>query len=262
MIIGNSFIYNGKSSDIYGLRFLSVNTDENKEIGGVLEYTTFKGNKFPNTIIQEVSYNSVFEIEVEIISEHKLDNNIDEIYNWLLNQPDYKKLYINNNDDFYYNCVFTSASYIDGGGIDGWGIYGIKATMKCDSTFMWKDVEYTYTSAELVDVVTHDNISNVREYTYPTEFVIKTGESGGNITVQNISDNNRLTSFSNTLANDTITLFCFPALVKSYLNDNDNLVYEAFNKNFFRLLQGTNKIGIIGDIDEITIKYKIGRLVS
>ena len=260
MIVGNTFTYNGKSSEPYGLRFLIMNTEENKEIGGVLEYTTFKNNKAPNTIIQDTNYNSVFEIEVEMISEHKLDDNIDEIYAWLLNQPNFRKLYIDNNDDFYYNCVFTSASYISESTSEGYGIYGIKATMKCDSTFMWKEVEYTYTSAELLNIVTHENISNVREYTYPT-LIIKTGSTGGNITVQNVSDNNRLTTFTGTLANDTITLSYYPALVGSYLNDNDELVYESFNKKFFRLLQGTNKIGIVGNISEITLKYKIGRLV-
>lgn len=260
MITGNTFTYNGKSSEPYGLRFLIIDTNANKEIGGVLEYTTFKNNKAPNITIQDANYNSTFEIEIEMISEHKLDNNIHEIYDWILNQPNFKKLYIDNNDDFYYNCIFTSAEYIDGCTDEGYGIYGIKATMKCDSTFMWKDVEYTYTSAELSNVVTHENISNVREYTYPT-LIIKTGSTGGDITVQNVSDNNRLTTFNGTLANDTITLSYSPALVNSYLNDNDELVYESFNKKFFRLLQGTNKIGIVGDISEITLKYKIGRLV-
>ena len=168
MITGNTFTYNGKSSEPYGLRFLIMNTEENKEIGGVLEYTTFKNNKSPNTTIQDTKYNSVFEIEIEMISEHKLDDDIEEIYDWLINQPNFRKLYIDNNNDFYYNCVFTSASYISGSTNEGYGIYGIKATMKCDSTFMWKEVKYTYTSTELLNVVNHENISNVREYTYPT----------------------------------------------------------------------------------------------
>lgn len=261
MITGNTFTYNGKSSEPYGLRFLIIDTNVNKEIGGVLEYTTFKNNKAPNITIQDANYNSTFEIEVEMISEHKLDNNIREIYDWILNQPNFKKLYIDNNDDFYYNCIFTSAEYIDGCTNEGYGIYGIKATMKCDSTFMWKDVEYTYSASELSNVVTHENISDVRGYTFPT-LIIKTGTSGGNITVQNVSDNNRLTTFTGTLANNTITLSYYPTLVSSYLNNNDVLVYESFNKKFFRLLQGINKIGIVGDISEIVLKYKIGRLVK
>lgn len=263
MLIGNTFTYNGKSSEPYGLRFLIMNTDENKEIGGSLEYTTFKNNKKPNMIIQDTNYTSVFEYEVEIISENILDYDIDGIYDWLLNQPNFKKLYIDEENEshrFYYNCIFTNASNITVGGKDGWGIYGIRATMKCDSSFMWKDVKYTYTSTQLKNVVTHKNISNVREYIYPT-LTIKIGTTGGDIALQNVSDNNRLTTFSDTLPNDTITLSYYPALVSSFLNDNDNLVYESFNKNFFRLLQGVNKIGIVGDISEITINYTIGRLV-
>lgn len=259
MIIGNTFTYNGKSSEPYGLRFLIMNTDENKEIGGTLEYTTFKNNKSPRYTIQEANYNSVFEYEVEMISEHKLDDKIDEIYDWILNQPNFGKLIIDGNDDFYYNCVFTNATYIDGGGSEGWGIYGIKATMKCDSTFMWKDVEYTYSSTDFEDL-THENLSQVRDYTYPT-IVIKTGENGGDIFIQNLSDNYRLCSFAETLPNDTITMSYFPALVTSYLNNDMNLVYESFNKKFLRFVQGENKISIVGDVSEITLKYKIGKLV-
>ena len=230
------------------------------------ELTTKSGNR---NLFINILYNNIKKAlenyNVKIIKNRvrmfvETDDNIDEIYAWLLNQPNFRKLYIDNNDEFYYNCVFTSASYISGSTNEGYGIYGIKATMKCDSTFMWKEVEYTYTSAELLNIVTHENISNVRESTYPT-LIIKTGSTGGNITVQNVSDNNRLTTFTRTLANDTITLSYYPALVNSYLNDNDELVYESFNKKFFRLLQGTNKIGIVGDISEITLKYKIGRLV-
>lgn len=258
MITDNKFIYNGKSSDLYGLRFLIIETEVNKEIGGVLEYTTFKNNKSPHNTIQDVDYNSTFEIEVEMVSEHKLDDKLDEIYDWILNQPNFKKLYIDNNDGFYFNCYFTSASFIDGFMDDGYGIYGIKSTMVCDSTFMWKDVSFTYDN--LSDTITHENISNVREYTFPT-LKIKTGDAGGNITVQNISDNNRLLTISNTLPNDTIIISYQPMMISSYLNNNKQLVYDSFNKNFFRLLQGTNNIGIVGDITEITLEYKIGRLV-
>lgn len=271
MISGNSFTYNGISSDKYGLKFLQMDTEPNKEIGGVLEYTTFKNNKSPKQTIQEVTYNDVFEYEVEMISERKLDKvykdkddkdvkDIDFIYKWLLNQPNYKKLFVENNDGYYYNCVFTNASYIEANGAEGWGIYGIKATMKCDSTFMWKDVTFTYSKSELQEVVSHDNITDVREYTYPT-LTIKVGETGGNIIVQNVSDNNRLTEFTGVLADDTLTLSYFPAFVKSELNNNPQLVYESFNKKFFRLLQGENKIGIVGDIASITLEYTIGRLV-
>ncbi len=260
MISGNSFTYNGISSDQYGLKFLQMDTEANKEIGGVLEYTTFKNNKSPKQIVQEVTYNDVFEYEVEMISEHRLNGDIDVIYKWLLNQPNYEKLFVENNDGYYYNCIFTNASYIEANGAEGWGIYGIKATMKCDSTFMWKDMEVSYDNAELKDVVSHNNITDIREYTYPT-LIIRVGEAGGDIIVQNISDNNRLTQFTGTSAGDTLTLSYFPAFVKSECNNNPQLVYESFNKKFFRLLQGINKIGIVGDIASITLKYTIGRLV-
>ncbi len=263
MLIGNTFTYNGKSSQPYGLRFLLMNTEENREIGGVLEYATFQNNKSPAAVVQDTHYNSMFEFEVELISEHRLDQHLSDIYSWLLNQPGFRKLTVDDNgsgENYYYNCVFTNASYISETGIDGWGIYGIRATMKCDSTFLWKDVEFTYSSDELKSIVSHENRSDVQEYTYPT-LIIKTGNTGGEIAVQNVSDRNRLTKFTDTLPKDTLTLSFFPALVTSYLNDNAALTYEAFNKNFFRLLHGINKIGITGDIAEITLRYKTGRLV-
>lgn len=260
MLSGNTFTYNGILSQIYNLAFMNITTEEDKSIGGNLEYVTYRQGKNPKNTIQEAKYNSNFEFEVEFVSEHRLDEDLDTIYNWLLNQPSYKKLYVGT-DDFYYNCVFTNPSYQDYCGQDGHGIYAIKATMKCDSVFKWKEHNITYSADELMNVVSEVNTSSVREYTYPT-LIIKTGNTGGNISVQNVTDNNRLVTLTNTLANDTITISYYPATIKSLLNDNNIAVFESFNKHFFRLLQGTNRIGIVGDISEITLTYQIGGLIK
>lgn len=257
-MIGEYFIYNGKSSEEYGLMFLNKDTEENKEVGGVIEYTTFKHNKSPNYIIQDINYNSYFEFEIEAISEKPLDEDIDSIYNWLLSQPDYKKLYVGD-DEYYYYCIFTNSSFIKAYGPEGYGIYGIKATMQCDSMFMWKDVTNTYSNEELIETIVENNTSAVKEYTYPN-LVIHVGGTGGDITVQNISEN-RLIKIHSALVGDIITINSFPCYISSYLNDNDVMVYENFNKQFPRLLQGENRIGIVGDIDQITLSYKVGRLV-
>lgn len=258
-MIGKFFTYNNISSEQYGLRFLSLETSEDNQIGGVIEYTNYKNNKSPYNTIQEINYNSTFEYELEMISETILDDKINEIYNWLLYQTNYKKLFISGDTDYYYNCIFTNASYIKKLGSYGYGIYGIKATMLCDSMFMWKDEKYTYTNSQLINTVKHNANTDVREYTYPA-LVIKTGAVGGNITLQNITEG-RLTTIKSTLPNDTISLTSFPYTISSYLNTNSTLMYENFNKNFFRMLQGNNSIGIVGDIKEITLTYKSGRLV-
>lgn len=259
---GDYFTYNGVSSEIYGLVIASIDTEINQEFGGSFEIRTYQNIKQPRNVIQNINYNKVFEYEIEFISlEHKLDDNINQITNWLLNRNTYGKFALSSwENGVYINCIFTESEKIKMYGEEGYGIYGIKAKLMADSVFRWTTATATYTNDQLVDTITLNNKTDVRGYTYP-KLVIKTGLNGGDITIQNISDNNRLVTISDTLANDTITITSFPRTITSYLNDNKILVYQSFNKKFPRLLQGDNRIGIVGDIASLTFEYEIGKVV-
>jgi len=255
------FTYNNVSSEEYELILASIDTTINQEVGGGFEYTTYRNAKSPQHKMQEIKYEKSFEYEVEFLSPYtKLDDKFNEICNWLLNRSNFAKFKLNSWSDEYINCIFTDAEKIQLFGEEGYGIYGIKATLKADSVFKWSEVSTTYTYDELVNTVNLENNTDVREYTYPT-LIIKTGETGGDIVVQNVSDNNRLISITDALPNDTITISSFPKTITSLLKNREPL-YESFNKKFPRLMQGTNNIGIVGDISELTFNYKIGKVIN
>lgn len=245
------FTYNGKSSEDFDLEIAYMDTEPNKELGGNFEYVTYRNNKSPINVIQNIDYNVQFEYDVEFFSAGHtiLDSELGDIYNWLFNQSEYCKFTYESWEGTYLNCVFTNPEKIYVGGDYGYGVYGIKATLKADSNFLWKDEDITFTENNF----TLNNRTFLREYTYPT-VTIKT--NGGSVTLQNITDNNRLTSFVDTLSGDTLTISSYPRSVKSYLNKNDLLTYESFNKIFPRLVQGENKYGFVGDITEVNFKYK------
>lgn len=292
MLSGSYFIYGSTVDDIFlsekeGIQFLNLETTENKDTGGSFNFTTFRSNGSPQHSIQNINYDSTFEIEIEMISENRLDiglidgiPSLDYISGKLLNHQEYKPLIVYSHphsiydtsdtasivDELrrkygYYMCIFTNPTYITAIGGDGYGVYGIKATMKCDSVFRWMDKSVTYTNSQLLDTVVLYNETYCNNCTYCI-LTINVGNMGGDIIVQNISDNNRLTSIKNTMPNDVITIRCFPHEIQSYLCPDRQLIYDSFNKNFFRLIKGANKLGIDGDISSISIQWQEGRLVK
>ena len=227
---GNNFIYNNTSSDSYGeLFFAQVETEDNRELGGNITYTTYQNNNSPIISIQSTKYATAFSYEVEFVSQTKLDDNMDNIAMWLLNQTEYKKMYVDSESlaGKYFNCYFTNAQI----GRYGDGIHVIKATMVCDSNFIWENkTEYKYTKAQLLNIVTHNNRSFVRGYAYP-KLTITVGTIGGDITLQNVTDGSRLVSFTDTYPNENIIMTYFPKLITSNLRE-DSLIYEQSNRKF------------------------------
>lgn len=260
---GCYFTYNNIPSGTYGLFFGEKDTQADMNIGGNLDYTIFKSNNSPKNTIINRRYEEPLSFDVEMFTEtHMNDITFEEIVMWLSNTYNYGKLQINNNSyyGYHFNCYFTNIEKIIGGNNGMFGRFGIRAKMICDSSFMWSDdlIEVTYTKAELTQIATHINESMQRGYIYPT-LILKTGTVGGNVIVQNTTDNNRLVMLDGLHANETITMTSNPFEIKSTLRNN---VYaNLVNKNWFRLVNGQNRIGIVGDIAQITIKYEKAKVV-
>ena len=262
--LGSHFTYNNISSETYGLILAQINTREKLSVGGDLDYYHHTSNYYPKkTIIDFKPKEEITTYDVEIISEDIInDVAFISILNWLNNQPNYRKLRFSTDEyiGYHFNCIFRNIEKILAGGKDGYGIYGFKATIECDSDYMWADelVSQTYSRNQLIQVAEHINESMLRGYTYPT-LSIKTGTTGGDITIQNVSINNLLVKFEDLLPNETITMKSYPKTLTSSLRQNvfPNLVN---NKNWFKLIQGKNNIGIVGDVSSITITYEKARL--
>lgn len=260
---GNSFIYNNKSSDLYGLYFANVNLTPTNYFGGDIEFSNLSLKRSGKQYRLDTKYNKPLTFDVEILSEYLITQNIlHEINAWLFNQLDYKKLYVNDEDytyhNIYFNCYFTNVERIEGCiGDQGHGIYGFKCTMICDAPWAWEDEQTITYTAPFSSYLIFNNNSDCNDYMYP-KVQLKTGLTGGDVTIQQVTDGNRLTTFTGLSANETIIMSVEPKLVTSSLLLNH---YETFNKNWMRFLVGENRFTITGDVTEFKITYSNTRAV-
>lgn len=263
MVITNSFFeYAGIDSKPYHLKLLNLNTSSYDSCVGNIEPTSFYSKKEAKRYSIDLDYtNSPIEFDIDIISPSPIPpDQVRKIEKWLFNQRKYAKLYFDKDEDTcetvngvtrrtYLNCRFKNPSKIEYGNMYGWS-----CTLECDSLMAWQDP--TNSSFALSGSTSGSTIIDVEVDTDYNDFVypyvtITTGSSGGDITISNHSDDTaRLTSFSNLSANITFNM-----------NGGINYVsggnYEKFvDRNFIRLLDGTNSISIMGNVVEIAFKWQ------
>lgn len=255
MITGNEFTYSGISSATYNLRILNINTEENKKIGGDMEYTTFRNRLSPKLKIIKTSYkDEAMSIPVEFVSETEItEENFLSMCTWLKGNSGYRKLTFNNNttySGYCFNCYFDDLEKIQ-----FTKYYGIKATMYLDSNFMWAENNEIVTSTTFPFVI--NNLSAVQIATHPISVIIKVGATGGTVSLHNVTTS-ELTTITNTIPHEIITITTYP---KAIVGSGHDSIWEYFNKNWLYLISGNNSIGKVGDIVEVTIQYEKARFI-
>lgn len=270
-LFGSYFEYNGKSSRTYSLVFASVDTEPYLSLNGEIQSSVvFNKQDKRNYFIGESFTDSPIQFEAEIVTDDgQIINRFArrEIEKWLFHQPAYRRLYtdmwcdtqgesvdIVNGETkrLYLNCRFTNPEKIEGNG----GLVGYRFTVECDSSMAWQDaVSYEFTTGHAnsssSSIITINVDTDLKDYVYP-KVTITMGRTGGDITISNNTDNtSRLTSFSGLTANITFTM---NGNGINYISGDNYLKFS--NKNFIRLLDGENKISIIGDVSKITFEFQ------
>ena len=269
-IYGSHFEYAGVSSRIYGLIIANVETSRFTQISGAINgVSVFNKNVKKRYLIDDDYTDFPISYEVEIITDD--DSTLDmnkrrEIEKWLFNKHDYRRFYIDIDDDtdgetyevingiqrrLYLNCRFVNATRLEYNG----GIVGFRATIEADSGLWWQEPvtdKYMLGSYEYTNVI-HVNVdSDIDDYIYPkvTIKMRSTNSSNLEVTIINSTDDStRLTKFVGLSTNATIVL-------NGELNSVSGQYYEKFvNQNFPRLLDGDNMITVIGDVEEIWFEY-------
>lgn len=154
-----------------------------------------------------------------------------QTYQWLsIDQPDL--------DGVCYRCLITSLKPVS----IGWLPYALEAKIQCDCPYAYSFPIHKEYSISGDKQVVFPNESSVNAYLKPTLHITTTARD---FQIINRSDNNRSFSFSN-----------LPTGEKSIVVDNERGIltdthseynlYEFFNMNFFRLVQGDNVLDITG----------------
>lgn len=125
-------------------------------------------------------------------------------------------------------------------------------TLRCNSPYAYSPTyieEYNHATA-LSDIIEINNLSNVKKYYHP-EIQVYTNNTTS-FKIVNLTDGGREFSFSNLDNNETIYINNEMQRIETDKVDVlGNKVYrlQNFNKNWFRLVKGINRIQIVGDVD-------------
>lgn len=269
-LAGCHFTYADTSSRLYNLWFAHCDTSENTLINGTTQsITVFNARGNRNYLVGDSFNDSAISFDVEILTDDDRalsTQEIRDIERWLFNRRNYYKLYVDIADDcnaetyqiingiekqFYFNCRFLNPQKIFGNG----GVAGFKATMECDSHLLWQDAismvfEIGHSTNEQSSVFSLDVDTDANEYVYP-KVTVTMAETGGEICLTNNTDDvTRLTSFKALTGGTEFTIDGN----LNYISGNNYMKF--FDKNFPRLLPGTNYFGVVGAVASIKFEWE------
>ncbi|MDD4840305.1 MAG: hypothetical protein PHE93_06560 [Clostridia bacterium] len=255
---GKNFLYNGISSEIYGLICASIDSSgqESSSAGNDVEIIEEYILRRETPYFYGVSYPSKLEFQISFFSEEPIPRErVREIQMWLFGQPTYKQFKILQEDlmDVHYNCIFTENSIITVGN----EVVGFSTTAKCDSSWAWGDtIALTKTNATGSFAVS--NKSDSIRYTKPTLTLTFTSNQS-NVSIQNTSDTGRAAMiFSTVTSGEIITINNDLQTISS----NRELIVDRFNSKYFYLVPGTNNITITGTVGTFVMSYIPARKVG
>lgn len=235
---GLEFSFDNINCSEYGLKLFTIGGSGGGSVSGGAEMTLYtdkpaRGYKFN---LLGVSEEEPLTFDLSFGTTQPMTRNeISKIQKWLFGHKTYKKLTIIQEDmtKVHYNCILTDSE------IELFGNRPMLITCKviCDSPFAWEDeVTYSYNQTS----ITHDNTSDINDYTYPK---IEFTATSSTVSIVNLSNQGRTTEFTNLTVGEIITL------------DNERQILTSskglkrlknFNKNWFELVPNENIIRVVG----------------
>jgi len=254
-----SFTYNGEASESYNIQIATIDSvgSTSSPGSGAIEIVQdfifrkpvpyFYGIKFNNNLSFPVSFFSPDEITA-------LDASY--IERWLFGNLEYHNLAIVQGDmpNAYFRCIFTDPQIIRTGNL----IRGFTATCICDSQWMWtypRTLTYNYGSAPSATRIDFYNDSHYGGYNRPT-ISFTMNASGGDLSIVNVDDSSREFKFTGLSPYEEITVNNDLEIITSSF---DLKRLSKFNKNFFRLKNGYNRLDVTGAITQLNITYQFVR---
>lgn len=248
------FTFAGESSLMYGLMLYDFDgiKQSNVSFGNTASVIETRTNRRVRPIHFGVNYNtSPLQFKLVFGAMEPIDRYDMEIISlWLTGHQDYQWLSIEQPDldHAQFRCLITQLTPLH----HGWLPVAFEATVLCDCPYAYGyPFEYRYQIDDEKEVLFR-NDSSVREYIKPILTYHTT--DGGDLCIINHSDGEREFSLSD-----------FPAESNAVIDNDSGIIqetnygynlYSGFNSKFFRLIQGNNKLTIIGNGD-LTISGRL-----
>ena len=261
----DTFIFNEIPSEFYDLYLRTINDsgEESVMASSDVQLLTQKLYRKPVLLFFGAEQTPVLSFPLSMYSPDEITAGVfSEISAWLFGQMNYCPLRICQNDmtDIYFNCFLTSPQIFRAGNI----IRGITCTVICDSPWGWREpitLNYTYDP----DVETHSQSVSIKNesannfYTLPTNLTIVANIFGGSISIVNAQDASRLFHLT-LLPNETVNINCDLQTISSSLVQYP--LVGLTDKNFLRLVPGTNDLTISGNMKSVSITYPVAVKIS
>lgn len=252
---GRSFIFDSIPSDYYGIYIGELDSNGiNESMGSsnmdILSQKIYRrstpyflgATPSPVLSFQMSAFSEGTEIDAEFF------NLIQKVY---FSSRSYKKLQIVQDDmaGVYFNCMLTDPKITRIGNL----LSGLSFTVTCDSPTAWnfpKTTTYTYFTSVVDNTIVFNNASDdIGTYIYPQN-VITVNNFGGDVTITNLSDSNRVFSFTALSANEVITI---DNGLQTISSSTGLKRLSNFNKKFLRLVPGVNNLRIQGSVASLTM---------
>lgn len=175
------------------------------------------------------------------LANNMTSNKLKEIASWLF-QSEYKEFYSEDNPDkIYYLMAVNEINFQTNGNNEGYLEVQFKSKYPYALTLP-ETVEIDLSSNTTSTTIKIENRCNAYKYYYP-EIEFTTVTPTTSVTFTNTSDSNRLTSFTGLTVGETVYV---DNQKKQIISSLSNYLYDDFNKNWLRLIQGDNKITVVG----------------
>lgn len=246
---GYSFIYNGISSEQFGLMLCDFENakQEAGKLGAGLSIQEDRIARRTTSLHYGVIDNTAKSFPLVFVSTDpakRLDRyDIAQVASWLSGHSDYKELVVlePHMEGVFYRCIMTDIEQIE----VGKRTIGFTATACCDGPYAYLSRKSTVYHLDGTTTEIYRNGSNVNDYYYPTMELICTGS---NFALTNQTDGtafvlNGMPSGDRTIQIDTLN--------QVMTSSDDINLYEYWNtdmdKYFPRFLRGDNRLTLEGN---------------
>ena len=247
--IGEYCIYNGISSEQFGLHIVNENGSMEVNSGG--EITIQKSCMMGGLKYAYMGREAIdpCEIHMTLMREKPMDAaEISAVMRWL-GSVTYKELRIVQPDisTVKFNCIFTEISTVQHGN----ETYGVSVVGECDSCFG----EGNPITVKAVGKSASINLMNNGDYMDDVYLVvtIKMPTGGGGLTITNTSMYSRMFIFNDLSGSEQLTMDC---LRKTIETSSSVRRLDNFNKNWLPLLPGMNNLSYLSSTGEGEIEIQ------
>jgi phage-related protein len=259
---GRTFSFDGIPSENYSLTISSASSgDETSNLPGDVKLYSEKLFRRTDEFLFGVSIEPVLEFPVVFTTDNTelTAKDLELTAKWLFGRKNYAKLRIFQEDmqDVYFDCFLVSPKIFRVGNI----IRGVHAVVHCKNAWGLTDIKtfsYSFSPPVVAQSITNNNLSDDSGYTHPT-FVITMSVLGGDVTLTNTSDSNRVFAFTGLQANEILTI---NNSLQTIVSSTALKRLSNFNKNFFRLKSGKNIITVDGNLSSLSIAYPLAKKIG